>query len=161
MTCPHPDRPVRARQMCTACYCRAWRDGTLPEIASVHRGGKTGRRWLQAGALPARILDLLEADGLPMTRFQIAAALNANDGSVHMALYRLSKRGLVQGEQSLRRGGGQPANRWSLAVADPAVQLETDRAGLRDAIRLSLERDRRAHESKAWIRSLEEARQVA
>lgn len=85
MACPHPRRPVKARGRCAGCYSAWWR---------IHRKPLGLKRQLHSGMLPDRILQVLEVDG-PLYKSGLVVRLNANEASVHRALFRLRDLGKV------------------------------------------------------------------
>jgi hypothetical protein len=85
-TCPHSDRPVIARGLCSPCYYQ-WGKSRPPN---------PNGRGLNTDGGPARILDALEADGGWLTADGIGLALpSMSQRNLNRNLFRLRARGLV------------------------------------------------------------------
>lgn len=83
MTCPHPDRPVKARGLCGACYDRWWRTN------GGHRNGVHP------------VVAALEADGGWLTSDGIGLLLpTLSTDAIDRALFRARQRGLVESRKT-------------------------------------------------------------
>lgn len=77
-----PNRPEKARDLCAFHYNREWRDRERRFPGEA------------IGMTPSRILDALELGAA--TEEALAHELGVKPNTVHVSLYRLRKRGLVE-----------------------------------------------------------------